>query len=115
MQRKSFILTIDTTKFAEAKVGLKSADGKVVKEKRFAADRNLSQKLLPAIDKLLANKNLKPQDLVKIEVRPGPGSFTGTRIGVAVANTLAFSLGIPVNDKEMVAPVYGSPPKISPP
>ena len=36
-----------------------------------------------------------------IEVETGPGSFTGIRIGVAVANALAYSLGIPVNGRKM--------------
>jgi len=36
-----------------------------------------------------------------IEVETGPGSFTGLRVGVSVANALGFSLGISVNGKKM--------------
>jgi len=99
---------IDTTQFEEAKIGLKTVRNRVVGEKKFAAGRKLSEKLLPEIDKLLKKNNLKPQDLVEIKVNPRAGSFTGTRIGVAVANALGFSLRIPVNDKEIVVPVYSS-------
>lgn len=112
MEEKNFILTIDTTYFEEAEIGLKTAEGKFVEKKQFAAGRELSEKLLPEIDRLLKRNNLKPQDLVGIKVNRGPGSFTGTRIGVAVANALAFSLGILVNGKEMETPVYAALPKI---
>lgn len=55
----------------------------------------------------LAEKGLKPKDLTQIEVNPGPGSFTGTRVGVAVANALGFALGLPVNgQKPPIEPVY---------
>ncbi|MFH1536127.1 MAG: hypothetical protein ABIC96_03620 [Patescibacteria group bacterium] len=36
-----------------------------------------------------------------IEVETGPGSFTGLRVGVSVANALGFALNIPVNGKKM--------------
>jgi tRNA threonylcarbamoyladenosine biosynthesis protein TsaB len=44
--------------------------------------------------------NLKFKDLAKIQVKTGPGSFTGLRVGVSTANALGFSLGIPVNGKK---------------
>jgi hypothetical protein len=37
-----------------------------------------------------------PRDLKKILVNPGPGGFSSTRTGVAVANALAFALSIPI-------------------
>lgn len=58
-----------------------------------------SQVLLPLIDKLLTQNSIKFQDLKEIEVATGPGSFTGVRVGVSIANALGFSLGIPVNGK----------------
>lgn len=109
-QIQKFILTINTTLFEKAEVGLKSAEGQILENKKFTAERNLSGKLLPEIDKLLKQKNTTIKDLTAIEVNTGPGSFTGTRIGVAVANALAFSLSIPVNGKEMVTPIYSKPP-----
>lgn len=60
-----------------------------------------SQVLLPLIDKMLKDNKLKYEDLEKIEVETGPGSFTGLRVGVSVANALGFALKIPVNSKKM--------------
>lgn len=60
-----------------------------------------SQALLPLIEKILKDNNLGFKDLTAIEVTTGPGSFTGLRVGVSVANALGFSLGIPVNGKKM--------------
>ena len=60
-----------------------------------------SQVLLPLISKLLDRENLIFKDLTGIEVEVGPGSFTGLRVGVSVANALGFTLGIPVNGKKI--------------
>ncbi|HXS15279.1 MAG TPA: tRNA (adenosine(37)-N6)-threonylcarbamoyltransferase complex dimerization subunit type 1 TsaB, partial [Candidatus Saccharimonadales bacterium] len=58
---------------------------------------NRGQVVLPIIDRLLKDHGLTPQSLDSIEVNAGPGSFTGVRVGVSIANALSFSLGIPVN------------------
>lgn len=60
-----------------------------------------SQVLLPLIFKLLQTTNYELKTLKRIEVETGPGSFTGIRVGVSVANALGFSLGIPVNGKKI--------------
>jgi len=52
--------------------------------------------LLPAIDKLLDAANLQLSDLDFIAVGNGPGSFTGTRIGVLTAKTLSFANKVPL-------------------
>ncbi len=66
-----------------------------------------SQQVLILIDELLKKKKKTLKDLTEIEVKTGPGSFTGLRVGVAVANTLGFVLGIPVNGKnKTVEPKY---------
>lgn len=52
--------------------------------------------LLSTINGILKNNKLKLENLKGILVNQGPGSFTGTRVGVTVANTLAWSLDIPV-------------------
>lgn len=62
----------------------------------------------------LEKENLHQADITEVEVNPGPGSFTGTRIGVTIANALGFALGIPVNgQKNPVEPIYSSPPSIT--
>jgi tRNA A37 threonylcarbamoyltransferase TsaD len=59
---------------------------------------------------------LKPTDITSIKVNPGPGSFTGTRIGVSIANALGFALKVPVNGNNLPTdPIYSSPPSITQP
>ncbi len=72
------------------------------------------QNILGFIQKTLASLGKTPQDITTIEVNPGPGSFTGTRVGVAIANALGFSLGLPVNgQKNPIDIVYPAPPSIT--
>ncbi|KZN60251.1 hypothetical protein N473_25045 [Pseudoalteromonas luteoviolacea CPMOR-1] len=53
-----------------------------------------SQKILPLVDALLSEANCTLKDLDGIAYGRGPGSFTGVRIGVAVAQGLAYSAGL---------------------
>lgn len=53
-----------------------------------------SQKILPLVDALLSEANCTLKDLDGIVYGRGPGSFTGVRIGVAVAQGLAYSAGL---------------------
>lgn len=55
-----------------------------------------SNDLLIAIDGILKQEKKTLKDLKAILVNQGPGSFTGVRVGVTVANTLAWTLNIPV-------------------
>ena len=55
-----------------------------------------SQTLMPMIESLLKNANVKLDDIDLIAVNKGPGSFTGIRIGVAAAKGMADVLKIPV-------------------
>lgn len=99
------ILTIDTSNSTITIVGLE-IDGK----KYFLRERtgNLkSQNLLPLISRILKKCKVSLKELSEIKVNLGPGSFTGLRVGVAVANTLAWALGIPINGKNKpVQPIY---------
>lgn len=103
-------LTIDTTNNTKTVISL-LVDGKkdtIIKEVKARS----SQETLPMIDEILAKHHVTLQDLTNIEVSAGPGSFTGTRVGVAIANALAFTLRIPVNGtsiekgKTLVEPRY---------
>lgn len=58
--------------------------------------KSTSVETMPAIINLLDHNNLKQNDINKIAVCIGPGSFTGTRIGVTIAKTFAYSLNIPI-------------------
>jgi len=101
------ILKIDTTKREEVTVELiEKKSG--LKDQLVQKQKLGSQVLLPMIVKILKRNKVGFSDLTGIEVNVGPGSFTGTRVGVAVANALGFALNIPVNNKKgkIVLPVY---------
>ena len=100
------ILKIDSTSREEIKVELVRANG--AKDELKIKQKLGSQALLPAIVTILKKNKIKIQDISAIEVASGPGSFTGTRVGVSVANALGFALNIPVNGKKgkIVQPKY---------
>lgn len=101
------ILKINTTKREEVTVELE--DPKTGNIYKLAEKQKIgSQALLPMIVRILKKNKQKFSDLTEIRVNPGPGSFTGTRVGVAVANALGFGLSIPVNGKsgKIVIPIY---------
>ncbi len=98
-------LYIDTSSNEQTVVGLD--DKKLTQSSRVLH----SQVVLPMIMELLASQKLTLGAITEIEVKEGPGSFTGLRVGIAIANTLGFVLKLPVNGKEVwkldiVEPVY---------
>lgn len=98
-------LSIDTSDSENIKVTLGS-----IKIERNSREKK-SQLLLQSIKEALDKEKIKLKDLTEIEVKTGPGSFTGLRVGVSVANALRWSLKIPVNGKNIdadgqVEPVY---------
>jgi tRNA threonylcarbamoyladenosine biosynthesis protein TsaB len=72
-------------------------------EKRFEAKArdNKSQNLLPFLDEILKSEGKTVKEITEIKVNTGPGSFTGLRVGVTVAMTLGYSLGVKVNGKDI--------------
>lgn len=88
------ILTIRTDK-PEAEVGLFDATSKLAYE-TWQAHRELSNTVHKKLEALLASQNKTWQDLQGIIVFEGPGSFTGLRIGISIANALADALHIPI-------------------
>ena len=88
-------LFIDTSSSEKIVIGLD--------DERFETEarKDKSQKLLPFIDELLKKKKKTVKDITEIEINTGPGSFTGLRVGVSIANTLGWVLGIPVNGKDL--------------
>jgi len=64
--------------------------------KQILAPHSSSKELLPLLDTLIKEKGLRTEDLEGIVVSLGPGSFTGLRIGLSLAKSLAFILEIPL-------------------
>ena len=69
---------------------------KKLTEIKWAAHRQLAETLNSEIDKILNKSSISYKDLDGIAVFKGPGSFTGLRIGLSVANALAYSLDVPI-------------------
>lgn len=86
-------LIIDTSDAGKIVLNL---NGKVFEEE---AKNRKSQRLLPLLTEILQQEGKKIEDISDIETLPGPGSFTGLRVGVSIANALGYTLGIPVNGK----------------
>lgn len=59
-------------------------------------DKDMSSNLMPVVAEAFKVSGIKPKDLDKIFAVNGPGSFTGIRVGLTVAKTMAWALDIPV-------------------
>ncbi|WP_431028211.1 tRNA (adenosine(37)-N6)-threonylcarbamoyltransferase complex dimerization subunit type 1 TsaB [Lysinibacillus sp. LZ02] len=71
-------------------------DGKVLAEVVQNIKRTHSVGAMPAVEELFAKANIKPAQIDAIAVSEGPGSYTGVRIGVTIAKTLAWTLKKPL-------------------
>ncbi|MGD6969290.1 tRNA (adenosine(37)-N6)-threonylcarbamoyltransferase complex dimerization subunit type 1 TsaB [Rossellomorea vietnamensis] len=88
------ILGIDTSNY---QLGIALVDGnEVIGEFITNIKKNHSLRAMPAVEMLMKECGIAPADLDKIVVANGPGSYTGVRIGVTIAKTMAWSLNIPV-------------------
>lgn len=69
-------------------------DGAVVASDQFPHGLQHAAQILPRIDALCRAQQLTPTDLDELYVSAGPGSFTGLRIGVTLAKTMALATGV---------------------
>lgn len=95
------ILIIDTTekecRVALANLANTDSNGEQkTKEIKWSWQKDTGTEVLANIAKLLHQKNKSLRDLQAILVNCGPGSFTGVRVGITIANTLGWSKNIPV-------------------
>ena len=115
----------------EAELYVLSNDGRILKQKIWDAGRTLARDLPGEVDELMNNNY---DQLKGVIVYKGPGSFTGLRIGITVANAVAYGKSIAIigvagddwlangvsrlnsgaND-EIALPEYGAAPHITPP
>lgn len=121
------IILLDTS---TATCRLTTVDGEISNDFDWEAGRTLARGLLAFIQEKVGDvKNISG-----IGIMRGPGSFTGLRIGMAVANTLADGLGIPIvgetgdswresalgrlssgEDDQVILPFYGGDAHITKP
>ena len=71
-------------------------DGKIINKTVEESKNKHSEITMPILDKTLRDSGVEPNELGEIIVVNGPGSFTGERIAVTIAKTLAFTLNIPI-------------------
>lgn len=88
------VLAIDTSSYVLG-VAIVEED-RVIGELVTNLNKNHSVRAMPAVDSLMKDCEIKPETLDRIVVGRGPGSFTGVRIGVTLAKTLAWSLNVPL-------------------
>jgi tRNA threonylcarbamoyladenosine biosynthesis protein TsaB len=88
------ILAIDTSNYPLGVALIE--DNQVLGEYITNLKKNHSVRIMPAIQTLMKDCERVPAQLTKIVVAKGPGSYTGVRIGVTIAKTMAWSLKIPL-------------------
>jgi tRNA threonylcarbamoyladenosine biosynthesis protein TsaB len=88
------VLAIDTSNLVLSAAVVD--ENRVLAEMTTNLQKNHSVRLMDCISLLLDETDTPPEQLAGIAVAKGPGSYTGVRIGVAAAKSMAWSLGIPV-------------------
>lgn len=126
------IVTLRTDK-PEAEIGL-YRDQQQLRYDTWEAHRQLAETIHQRLESLLQEQNCSWSDIQAVICYQGPGSFTGLRIGLTVANTLAYGLSVPIiaaageqwisdgirrllggETDQIALPNYGSPPHITTP
>jgi tRNA threonylcarbamoyladenosine biosynthesis protein TsaB len=88
------VLVMDTST-GRAAIGLKVRSGLVCADSTDASQRH-GRDLIPSLSKLLTRAGIKARGIEVIGVGLGPGSYTGLRVGVMAAKTLAYVTGAPL-------------------
>ncbi|MCJ1781781.1 tRNA (adenosine(37)-N6)-threonylcarbamoyltransferase complex dimerization subunit type 1 TsaB [Mammaliicoccus sciuri] len=95
-------------------------EGNVLINYQSNIKKNHSLQLMPVIESLMDEAQLTPQTLSDIVVANGPGSYTGLRIGITTAKTMAYTLHIPLyevsslkalaatynNENDLIVPLF---------
>ncbi len=87
------LLAIDTST-DQAGIALATADG--VFTRSWPAARAQTTTVLPEIDRLVRDHDMEPSGITGICVATGPGTFTGLRVGVAIAKGIVAASGVPL-------------------
>ena len=95
MSHNSYRLALDTAT-RHPTLGLIGPDADLVGERQWESRHRHGEQLLEELDQLLASVGAQVRDLRGVIAGIGPGSFTGLRIGLATAKTIAYSLDVPI-------------------
>ena len=83
-------------------------DNNVIYYKNDESNSDTSSKVMPILDEAFKATNISINDIDKIFLVNGPGSFTGIRVGVTIAKTISYCLNIPLislSELELLATV----------
>jgi tRNA threonylcarbamoyladenosine biosynthesis protein TsaB len=86
------LLAVDTS---TERAGIALYDGEVLAESVWRAGRDHGRHLMPAIQETMTRLGCQPSDLTAVAAARGPGSYTGLRVGLSVAQGLSVALGVP--------------------
>ena len=89
------ILVVDTATRTGV-LGLATDDGRLLGQDSWLSAHRHGEELVSRLEALLTAQAARAHDITAIAVGIGPGSFTGLRIGLATAKTLAYGLGTPL-------------------
>lgn len=71
-------------------------DGVIMDRISYQAWQRQSELMVKEVDNILRRNNLVAKDIGEVVVTIGPGSYTGIRIALTIAKTLAFALNIKI-------------------
>src|SRR5271170_7992728 len=90
------VLAIDTALAACSAAVLDTAYGGIVASESLPMVRGHAEALIPLLKRVMDEAELTYNDIDRIAVTTGPGSFTGMRVGIAAARGLALAAGKPI-------------------
>lgn len=89
-------LYIDTSNPSETEVVVFDINGGILAQICWSSQFNQTEELLVKLDHLLSKSKVAKNSLGAIFANPGPGSYTGLRVGITTANLIAFTLNKPI-------------------
>ena len=90
------ILALDTSMAACSVCVYDAGSGRVLASRHEFMDRGQAEALAPMVQETMALAGVAFKDLARIAITTGPGTFTGVRIGLAMARGLGVALNIPI-------------------